>query len=117
MPHIAVKREFGGKKRGAQLRNELLGRIGRLPETSPLGPDQAAPCALPTPQLAAYLITASAALLTNSTRRARSICLLFVCSCLRRALAQSAGGAGGQNRLASAAQWGCANFVSKSTNR
>jgi hypothetical protein len=30
VPHIAVKREFGGKKRGAQLRNELLGRIGRL---------------------------------------------------------------------------------------
>jgi hypothetical protein len=43
MPHIAIKREFGSEERGAELGNELLGRMGRLAQ-SPLGPDQAEPC-------------------------------------------------------------------------
>ena len=30
--HIAIKREFGDEERGAELGNEFLGRIGRLPK-------------------------------------------------------------------------------------
>jgi hypothetical protein len=30
MPHITIKREFGGEERGAELGNEFLDRIGRL---------------------------------------------------------------------------------------
>ena len=41
MPHIAIKREFGGEKRGAELGNEFLGRIGRLPKPPLLGPIKA----------------------------------------------------------------------------